>query len=367
MLTIGVDAHKRIHMAVAVDTAGHEVARWRGANSVEGWRQAAAWAAALGGDVHWGLEGAWNYGRGLAQQLVAAGATVYEVNPRWTAEGRRRARRTDKNDRRDARAVALLVWREAAALPVVAADDETAVLDLLVTEREAAIAEATRLRNQAHQLLLQLDPDYGQHLPRLRTKAGARALEAYTTADPHPLQQQRAAAVRRLARRLRLALEPARDLASQLRALAAPRFAPLAGICGVELLTAAALAGICGVELLTAAALAGILGPGRRFATDAQLAAYAGVAPLEASSAERARHRLNRGGNRRLHAILYRVALTQTRASPLAQAYLARRISAGKTRREAIRARKRHLARVIWRACQACQRSADGVPTSVAT
>ena len=31
--------------------------------------------------------------------------------------------------------------------------------------------------------------------------------------------------------------------------------------------------------------LAAILGPGHRFATDAQLAAYAGVAPLEASSA----------------------------------------------------------------------------------
>jgi len=72
--------------------------------------------------------------------------------------------------------------------------------------------------------------------------------------------------------------------------LAAPRFAPLASICGSA--------------LLTAAARAGILGPGRRCATDAQLAAYAGVAPQETSSAERGRHRLNRGGNRRLNAIL---------------------------------------------------------------
>ncbi len=166
--------------------------------------------------------------------------------------------------------MALLVWREAITLPVVAADDETVVLDLLVTECEAAIAEATRLRNQAHQLLLLLDSGSVARLPRLRSKAGGRALETYTTADPHPLQQHRTATVRRLAQRLRLALEQARDLASQLRALAAPRSAPLAGICGIE--------------LLTAAALAGILGPGRRFATDAQLAAYAGVAPLEASS-----------------------------------------------------------------------------------
>ncbi len=38
-------------------------------------------------------------------------------------------------------------------------------------------------------------------------------------------------------------------------------------------------------------------------ATDAQLATYAGAAPLETSSAKRVRYRLNRGGNRRLNAI----------------------------------------------------------------
>ncbi len=197
MLTIGVDAHKRVHMAVAVDAAGRAVARWRGANSVAGWRQVAARAAGLGEVVRWGIEGAWNDGRGLAQHRVALGVEVFAVNPRWTAAGRRRARRPDKRDRLDARAVALLVWREAATRPVVAAEDDTAVLALLVTEREGASAEATRLRNQAHQLLLQLDPDDAKPLPRLRTKAGARALETSTSADPGPVQQQRAAAVRR--------------------------------------------------------------------------------------------------------------------------------------------------------------------------
>jgi transposase len=96
---------------------------------------------------------------------------------------------------------------------------------------------------------------------------------------------------------------------------------------------------------LTAGALAGLLGPGRRFATDAQLAAYAGVAPLEASSAGRVRHRLNRGGNRRLNAILHRMAIAQARSSPAARAYLTRREAEGKTRREALRALKRFLVR----------------------
>ena len=341
MLTIGVVAHKRTNMAVAIDAAGREVARWRGPNSVEGWQQLATWAATRDTDVRWGIEGAWYDGRGLAQFLVEAGAPVYEVNARWTAAGRRRARTPGKSERLDARAVALVVWREAEALPPVTADDETGVLDLLVTAREGLVVEATRLRNQLHQLLLQLDPDYRERIPSLKTRKGLRAVATYTTADPRPLPQQRAAAVRRLAQRLQLLVEQARALAIRIRELAAARFAPLATICGVD--------------LLTAAALAGILGPGRRFTSDAQLAAYAGVAPLEASSAERVRHRLNRGGNRQRNAILYRIALTQARCSPAARAYLDRRVSEGKTRREALRALKRFIVRAIWRRWQDCQ------------
>ena len=106
----------------------------------------------------------------------------------------------------------------------------------------------------------------------------------------------------------------------------------------------------------------GVLGPGGRFSTDAELAAYAGVAPLETSSAGLTRHRLNRGGNRRLNAILYRIALTQARCSPEAKAYLARCVSEGKSRREAIRALKRFIPRAIWRLWQECGTSSTRLP-----
>ena len=192
------------------------------------------------------------------------------MSPRWTAEARKSARRPGKSDALDALAVARLVLGEAATLPVVGAEDETAVLDLLTTERDAAVAEGTRLRNQLHALLLHLDPEYRAHLPALDTKAGLAAVEGYTTASPRRLDQERAAAVRRLAQRLRLAVDQAAALAKQI---------------GAQVQTSCvALTRLCGVNLLTAGALAGILGPGRRFRTEAQLAAYAGVAPLEASS-----------------------------------------------------------------------------------
>jgi len=340
MVTIGVDAHKRVHQAVVLDERGTPFDSWRGANTCEHWQQLLAWASTLPGPRQWGVEGAWNYGRGLAQFLVAQGETVYEVNPRWTAEQRRRARKPGKSDRLDAHAVAKLVREDGASLPQVAADDETAVLDLLVTEREAAMAEATRLRNQIHQLLLQVDPAYHTHLPSLTSTAGLQTVETYVCASTSALAQQRAAAIRRLAQRLRLVTEQAAALAQEIAAVAAPRYQ--------------ALTQLTGVQMLTAGALAGILGPGQRFTSEAQLAAYAGVAPLEASSAGIVRHRLNRGGNRRLNAILYRIALTQARSSPEARAYLARRKAEGKTWREAIRALKRYLVRAIWRLWQQC-------------
>jgi len=346
VIFVGVDAHKKVHVAMALDEAGQEIGEWSGPNSAAGWQSLSLWAAALSTSRIWGIEGAWSYGRGLAQQLVAEGETVYEINARWTALGRRRARRPGKTDRLDARAVALFVRQEAPGLPKVAAEDATAVLDLLTTEREAALAEATRLRNQIHALLLQLDPEYKARFPNLRSRTTLTRLEKYTPVGKGPLPAQRAAAVRRLAKRLRLALSQADELAREIEANVAD-FAPLTRLCGVN--------------LLTAGSLAGILGPGRRFSSDAQLAAYAGVAPLEASSAGLVRHRLNRGGNRRLNTVLYRIALTQAHHLPAARDYLERRVTEGKTRREARRALTRYIVRAVWRLWQECTPVAAGL------
>jgi transposase len=121
---------------------------------------------------------------------------------------------------------------------------------------------------------------------------------------------------------------------------------------------------LSGINALSAGMLAAILGPGRRFRTDAALALYAGVAPLEVSSAGRVRHRLNRGGNRQLNAIIYRIALTQLYRLPQAQAYVVRRMSEGKSKAEAIRALKRHIVRAIWRLWEECLETAPAQPAS---
>lgn len=104
MLTIGIDAHKRVHAAVAIDAAGQERARWRGGATVADGQQLQDWAMALGPVRRWGIEGLGQYGHGLAQQLVAAGEAVVEVNPCLS-------------DRLDALAVARVVVQEGMPCP----------------------------------------------------------------------------------------------------------------------------------------------------------------------------------------------------------------------------------------------------------
>lgn len=341
MLTIGVDAHKQVHAAVAVDELGRQVAAWRGANAPSGWQDLTAWGQALGAARQWGIEGAWQYGRGLAQMLVAAGEGVVDVNPRLTAGERRGGRERGKNDRLDARSVARVVIRDAAELPVVPTEDGTSVLALWTQERTQLQREATRLRNEAHQLLALLDPHYQTTLGKLTTAPAVAALVAYTVADRDDvLAQARAAAVRRLGTRLQLVHEQLATLTGQLEAVGERYLQPLDDLAGIG--------------PLSASELAGHLGPGKRFATDARLANHAGAAPLEASSGAVVRHRLNRGGNRQLNAILERIALTQGRSDPAGRAYLERRRHEGKTDREARRALKRFLCRAIWQAWQEC-------------
>ena len=106
----------------------------------------------------------------------------------------------------------------------------------------------------------------------------------------------------------------------------------------------------CGV--LTAAKLIGEIAGIQRFASDAKLARLAGSAPIPASSGRTTRHRLDRGGNRQLNCALHRFAITKGRLDPDTAAYLARKQAEGKSRREALRCLKRHLARRVWRLLQ---------------
>ena len=107
---------------------------------------------------------------------------------------------------------------------------------------------------------------------------------------------------------------------------------------------------IDGVGPILAARLIGRCGRASRFPTADALASYAGTAPVEASSGERIRHRLSRSGDRKLNSALHLVAVTQVRmAHSEGRRYYDRKISQGKTHKEAMRCLKRKIAGRVWR------------------
>jgi transposase len=85
-----------------------------------------------------------------------------------------------------------------------------------------------------------------------------------------------------------------------------------------------------------------------RLATEGSFAALAGTSPVDASSGRQRRHRLNRGGNRELNNAIWRIVMVRLRWDPTTKAYMTRRITEGKTKREIVRCLKRYVARQIW-------------------
>ena len=106
-----------------------------------------------------------------------------------------------------------------------------------------------------------------------------------------------------------------------------------------------------GVGPDTAAALLIAAGDNpERLKSEASFAHLCGTAPVSASSGKVVRHRLNPGGNRDANRALHVVALNRLRRDERARAYVAKRTSEGKSKKEAMRCLKRYIAREAYRA-----------------
>ena len=105
-----------------------------------------------------------------------------------------------------------------------------------------------------------------------------------------------------------------------------------------------------GVGAHTAAELLIIFGDNPdRIRSEAAFAKRCGACPIPASSGmTTGRHRLNRGGHRHANTALYRAVIVRMRFHQPTRDYVARRIAAGRTKRDIIRCLKRFLAREIY-------------------
>lgn len=342
MVIIGVDPHKRTHTASALEPGSHRVLASVEITAELGeYRRLLRWASSFP-ERRWAVENARGLGSHLAQWLLARGETVHDVPATATARVRELSRGgRRKNDVIDAAAAAsvALLAGEANA---VRGEDLNTVLSLLDERRANVVAQRTRSVNQLHALLRDLVP--GGARTDLTAAAAAKALAGLRPAGPVETARKT------LARDI---VAEVRDLDARLKKITA-QMSRVLGEHGTRLTE------LDGVGPVVASRLLGRTGHAGRFTSSSAFASYAGVAPVEVASAQKARHRLPRGGDRQLNLALHVIALTQVRMRASAgRAYYDRKIGEGKTHNEAMRCLKRRLADRVWRTMTADERAAE--------
>lgn len=328
---IGVDPHLDSFSLTVADPLGRPLEALTLENTPRGWTEALDTARRHRiGTV--GIEGASGYGAALARHLDRAGIEVIDIPARVTVAGRNREA-AGKTDPADARVVARALL-EGFGSPW---SNQTLyeALRVISHRREALIGDQTRDINRLRALLTDIDPPRAARLGRLRSNKAFNTLSRVRY-DGNPHRQVNAQIIRALATDCRRRLNETRRLTRQLDQLLPPAAHQL-------------INQIDGLGIISAATLLGELAGTDGFESDSRFARWAGAAPLDASSGREERHRLHRGGNRRINRVLHTIIITQARHGGKAAHYITRRQQENKTQREAIRAAKRHLARRIWK------------------
>jgi transposase len=154
---IGVDPHKGSHTAVAIGADEVLVGLVRVRACAAQAERLLAWAKSWP-ERTWAVEGAAGLGHLLAQQLVAAGERVLDVQPKLAARVRLLATgAVNKNDPNDARSVAIAALRSAACLPV-RPDDHAAVLKIWAKRHRDLSRARTQVACRLHAVLCELVP-----------------------------------------------------------------------------------------------------------------------------------------------------------------------------------------------------------------
>lgn len=329
---IGIDPDRDRITASVVDTATTgEQASAVFETTRKGYEQLLEWA-----DQHttaservWSVEGTGSYGAGVTAYLASGDEWVVEFsNPTPTADGAK----TDTLDAR--RAARQALGRRWASTPRARGDREA--LRVLETTRRGAISARTAAINELKALLVTAPIDLrdqlrGSTTTALVTKCARFRLRSGLICELTATKQ----AMRSLARRIR-------TLTTEIDELKAP-IAELVTAITPHLLNQPGIGPITAAQVYIAWSHKG------RCRNEAAFARLAGVAPLEASSGQHTRHRLNRRGDRQLNQALHTIAISRTRHCPKTRAYIAKRTSQGKTTRETRRCLKRYIARQLYR------------------
>lgn len=337
---LGVDTHKDVHVAAVLTALGAAAGTASFPTTATGYRELLGWAQTFGTVRRAGVECTGSYGAGLTRHLRRAGVEVIEVNQLDRGNQRRRG----KTDAIDAEAAARAVLSGRATAVAKAGDGPVEMLRMFRLAKDSAIKSRAQAINQLKAVLVRADPILRDTLSGLSNPKLFRRCAELSATTPTDPPSAATYTLRLLATRIAHLTTEIDDLNARITEAIDTHTPTLLERYGV------------GPDTASALLLAAGDNPDR-LANEAGFAALCGVSPIEASSGKTQRRRLNRGGDRRANSALYTIVIARLRWDTQTQTYVQRRITEGKTRREAIRCLKRYIARELYRTITKAQPS----------
>lgn len=331
-VVVGVDTHKHLHVAAAIDEVAGVLETVTVANDSAGSAQLVTWAEGFGKVVAFGIEGTGSYGSAVASYVRRHGHKVVEVS----RPDRRLRRLHGKSDTLDAENAARAVLSGVATAVPKTADGTVEMIRQLKVAHDTAVKNRSATMITLKAMLVHasdsLKTETAGKTPRMLARHLAalrpRAMDTPDDSNRHVL--------RSLARRWQALNEETTELGAMIEQLVTTKAPHLLNEFGIGVDTAAEILIVAGDNP-------------ERIRSEAAFAKLAGISPVPTGSGMTSgKHRINHGGHRQLNAAIYRTVIVRMQHHEPTKAYVARRITEGKSKRDIIRCLKRYVIREVY-------------------
>lgn len=376
-LFVGVDLHKKTHVAVLCNCFGDVIKKFKVTNApthfptfLDNVRKHAD-----GKDVIFGLEDVNFYGRSLAKFLIQNGCLVKEVNSSYTKKKRNKGTNRNKTDELDAKAICMNLIMEYDAHPIANPQDIYLAIKQTLSTRNNFVQMAANMKTSLHNLLVHHYPNYTEFFKDFESKTArgffhtfpscemvgnitadelTRILQKFNKSVPKNKAQEILDAIaangwadngyqEERNQSIRSYIDSINHLEQEITLLE-EQLDKLIDETGYPLKT------IQGVDTVLAATFIANIGDINRFKHNSQIAKLAGIAPIEHSSGESQNRYTNKLGNRELNTAFYSLALTQIRQgiNPLMYEYYQKKIKEGRKKKQAMVYVARRLVSIVF-------------------
>jgi len=379
---VGIDSHKDTHTAVFMDCFFEKLGELTFANlpsKFDIFLQNAQKYLQNDTVFLFGLEDVSSYGRTLLAFLAAQNQQTKHVNALLVARERKNQNIVQKSDAVDAECAARVLLSKFGELPDAQTDDSYWVLRTLVARRSFLVRQKTAAKNTLHSLLTQHYPNYRSFFFSIESptamaffaeypspntlkyvtlealtvflqelsnfncgeESAKRILESLQSTNVE-FQEIRNKVVKSTIKQIQFNMEEIEQIEAELAALLKHFNCTLTSMSGIS--------------TATAAQMRSCIGDIKKFATPAKLARYAGIAPVTYASGKKDSQFSNQRGNRALNSLFFNLAVrlsfitgrTNRVYNSFFYDYYNRKLSEGKTKRQAIKCVERRLVNIIW-------------------